>query len=100
MNDTRLITGPEDLYPDGANSVSWVSDPVFEFTTEIDALRTLQLLGDDLQAARREVENVLRYMAAAARAAHQGTHEDGPVSAQAIINETGTARQTVYNWIS
>jgi hypothetical protein len=93
------ITGPDDLYQPGFDSVAYTKDPVFEFKTEVDALMTFQALRYNLEAAREEERQVLRYMEAAAKAARQGTFEDGPVTPQAIINESGVARQTVYNWI-
>ncbi|MBF6416991.1 hypothetical protein [Nocardia cyriacigeorgica] len=100
MATTKLITGPDNLYSDNTDSIQWTADPVFEFATEVDALRTIQLLGEDLRTAREQVRQVTRYLQAAARAAHLGTTEDGPVQPQAIINESGVARATVYNWIS
>ncbi|MGW6698874.1 hypothetical protein [Nocardia sp. NPDC055049] len=97
--EQRTITGPEDLYTEGAASVGYTVDPQFEFETEVDALMTLQLLADDLRGARELERHILRYMAAASAAAHRGTAQDGPVAPQSIIMETGVARQTVYNWI-
>ncbi|MEU1550190.1 hypothetical protein [Nocardia sp. NPDC005745] len=97
--EQRIITGPDDLYVPGTVDINWLVEPVFQFKTEVDALRTLDLLGEDLTTARQQVNQVMRYLEAAAKAAHSGTTEDGPVKPQAIINETGLARQTIYNWI-
>lgn len=94
-----LITGPDNLYPEGTGTIDWTAQPRFEFDTEADALETLQLLADDLRAAREQERQLLRYMEAAAVAARRGAGEDGPVTPQAIINHTGVARRTVYKWI-
>lgn len=99
IRTVRTITGPDDLYPEGTEGISWNDEPVFQFATEVDALRTLQLLGEDLAAARENVRHITRHLEAAARAARQGTAE-GPVTPQAIINESGVARRTVYKWIA
>jgi hypothetical protein len=76
--------------------VDWVSDPEFDFQTEIDALQMLQALGDELRSAREQVEHCMRYLTAAVKAAY-AVREDEPVSKQAIIRESGLARQTVYD---
>lgn len=99
MSRIITITGPDELYGQNGDSIEWTADPDFQFETEVDALQVLQLLGEDLRAAREQVQQIMRYMEAAAKAAHAGTEQDGPVAPQAIINETGVARQTVYNWI-
>jgi citrate lyase alpha subunit len=78
--------------------VHWLHDPVFKFETEVDALRMLEILGDELKVAREQVRHTTRYLAAAVQAARQVTEDDGkPVSKQAIIGASGLARQTVYN---
>lgn len=95
----RLITGPGELYRDGLDSIDWTEDPDFKFLTEVDALQTLEMLGDDLRNAREQVRQVMRYIQAAAISARNGTREDGKVKPQAIISHSGVARQTVYNMI-
>ncbi|MDE1675134.1 hypothetical protein [Nocardia gipuzkoensis] len=97
--EQKIITGPDDLYLPGTEHVGWLVEPIFQFETEIDALRTLSLLGEDLATARQQVNQIMRYLEAAAKAAHAGTAKDGKVAPQAIINESGLARQTIYNWI-
>ncbi|WP_131888787.1 hypothetical protein [Actinomadura rubrisoli] len=87
------FTGPIDIETD----LDWTKEPVFEFETEVDALQTLQFLGEDLKAAREQVRHIMRYMDAAVRAArHNG---EGDTQPQAIINHSGLARQTVYNML-
>ncbi|NUW45539.1 hypothetical protein [Nonomuraea rhodomycinica] len=97
--DQRLITGPNELYHDDRDSIDWTEDPDFRFLTEVDALQTLEMLGNDLRAAREQVKHLMRYIRAAAVSARNGTVQDGQVSPQAIINHTKLARQTVYNMI-
>ena len=97
--NTITITTPDDLFDGDAGPIPWGADPDFQFATEVDALSTLQLLRDELESAREQVRHTMRYLEAAAKAAHGGTAEDGPVNPQAIINHSGVARQTVYNWI-
>jgi len=85
-HEPKIFTGPEDL-----NEVNWLVEPVFVFSDEVPALETLEFLGEDLKAAREQVEAIMRYMRAAVKAA-------GAVSSrQAIINHSGLARQTVYD---
>lgn len=73
--------------------VDWISEPVFEFKSEADALVMLQALGDELRTAREQERHCMRYLAAAIQQAR--SIENRP-SKQAIINETGLARQTVF----
>lgn len=95
----RLITGPGELYRDNLDSIDWTEEPDFKFLTEVDALQTLEMLGDDLKSAREQIKHLMRYIAAAAVSARKGTVTEGAVSPQAIIGHTGLARQTVYNMI-
>ena len=95
----RFITGPNELYRDDLDSIDWTEEPEFKFLTEVDALQTLELLGNDLKAAREQIKYLMRYIQAAAVSARNGTVQDGPVAPQAIIGHTGLARQTVYNMI-
>lgn len=103
--DQITFTDVDDLYQDphtGEPSdiyIGWTIDPVFEFSTEVDALQVFQALGEELRATREQERHILRYMEAAAKAAHGGTAQDGEVAPQAIINESGVARATVYKWI-
>lgn len=88
---TVTFTGPIDV----TTELDWNKEPVFEFATEVDALQALELLGDDLKAAREQVRQIMRYMTAAVRGArHNG---EGDTQPQAIINHSGLARQTVYD---
>lgn len=91
--DTKTFTGPIEI----GTELDWTKHPVFEFATEVDALQTLTHLGDDLRAAREQVQQIMRYMGAAVRAArHNG---EGDTSPQAIIGHSGLARQTVYTML-
>lgn len=75
--------------------VDWTREPEFEFADEVDALTTLQELGDELRTAREQVRQVTRYLHAAVRAAREQTD----ATTAAIINESGLARQTVYTML-
>lgn len=94
-----IIRNMDELYLPNTEQIDWTKQPVFQFTTEVAALQTLEALGDDLRSAREQVRHLMRYIDAAVKSAHQGTNKDGSVSPQAIINHTGLARQTVYNMI-
>lgn len=74
--------------------VDWVSDPTFQFDTEVDASVMLQTLRDELRTARTQVRHIMRYMAIAVRTAHRNG-----VLPQTIIRESGLARRTVYRMI-
>lgn len=87
-----VITGPDDL----ADGERWDKEPVFDFATEADALRTFELLGEDLRAAREQARQVMRYMTAAVLAAKTMNEAERP-TAQGIIGHSKLARQTVYN---
>jgi hypothetical protein len=76
--------------------VDWVSEPVFEFETEVDALKMLQALSDELRSAREQVRHAMRYMGAAVQAARTVVEDGKPVSKQAITRESGLSRRTVY----
>ena len=91
--DKVTFTGPIDIETD----LDWTKEPVFEFETEVDALETLQFLGEDLKAAREQVRQIMRYMHAAVNAAHH--NGEGKTQPQAIINHSGLARQTVYTML-
>lgn len=97
--DEITIRNPAELYDPGTDSINWTKKPKFEFATEVDALETLVLLGEDLRAAREQVRQVMRYMSAAVIAARNTTEGGERVAPQAIINHSGLARQTVYNLI-
>lgn len=79
---------------------NWNEDPDFRFTTEVDALMTLQDLAQDLESAREQVRQVMRYMTAAVLAARAVEEDGSPVSKQAIIGHSGLSRQTVYDILS
>lgn len=82
----------DERFSDGS-FVDWTKPAEFEFVDEVDALNALQELGADLVAARKQVEHVTRYLKAACVAAYA----QADVSPQAIIRESGLARQTVYD---
>ncbi|MFI6485148.1 hypothetical protein ACIBH1_45070 [Nonomuraea sp. NPDC050663] len=99
----RHITGPDDLYGD-SDSVSWVEEPIFDFPDEAAALEVLRLLGDDLEAARRQEQEVMRWLKAAAEAAHRtpgtaGRGKGPTVSKEAIIANSGLSRDLIYRWL-
>lgn len=99
-NTPKRITNAGELYHEELDTLAYNVDPVFEFATEVDALGVLQQLSWDLEAAREQERQVLRYMAAAVRAAAAGTSEDGPVSPEAITGHAGVNRQRVDNWLT
>jgi len=77
--------------------IDWtVKKPEFAFDSEVQALMTLQNLGEDLKNARRQLQHVMRYMRAAVLAAREPMEDGKPVSKEAIIGHTGMARKTVY----
>lgn len=75
--------------------VVWGQPATFEFADEIDALKTIDQLGDELRSARRQVEEITRYL----KQAIADGHRQVGVSPQALINTSGLARQTVYDVI-
>lgn len=77
--------------------VRWDQSPRFDFATEVDALEALQTLGDHLAGARREVEETMRYLRSAVRAAR--LNGEGLTSADAIIGHSGLSRRTVYKML-
>lgn len=83
------ITGPD-------FEVDWTLDPEFDFTCEVDALETVELLGEQLRLAREQVRQVMRYMTAAVKGAAAMDEAERPTP-QAIINHSRLARQTVYD---
>jgi hypothetical protein len=93
-----VITNANEMYLPGTEQIDWTKDPEFQFETEIDALQSLEMLGDDLKSAREQIKHLMRYIEAAVSAS-QATAQDGKVKPQAIIGHTGLARQTVYNML-
>jgi hypothetical protein len=92
--DKIEIKNTDELVESG---IAWNREPVFVFETEVDALQTLEALGDQLKAAREQVRQIMRYMRAAVPAArHNG---EGDTNPQAIISHSGLARQTVYDML-
>ncbi len=87
-----VITGADDLDWE----VDWTKEPIFDFATEVDALRTVELLGEDLRAAREQVRQVMRYMTAAVQATKRMDEAERPTP-QGIIGHSKLARQTVYD---
>jgi hypothetical protein len=81
----------------GDSMVDWTRQAEFDFGTEVDALLTLQELGEELRGARRQVEETMRYLRAAVRAAR--INGEGMTSAEAIIRESGLSRRTVYKML-
>jgi len=80
---------------DDGSMVDWTLPAEFHFATEVDALETVGELADDLRAARRQVDETMRYLKAAIAAS--ATTDEGPVKPQALITHSGLARQTVYD---
>lgn len=74
--------------------INWTVTPRFDFATEVDALQTLVDLGERLALARREVDELMRYLRAAVPAAR--VNGEGITAAQAIIDHSGLSRRTVY----
>lgn len=81
--------------PNGVE-VDWTKEPSFYFSTEVDALMTLQDLGDQLASARRQVREIMRYMNAAVVAARVPYKNGEQTSPTAIIGHSGLSRRTVY----
>lgn len=81
--------------PDGS-MVDWTREPTFAFADEVDALTTLDELGQELTAAREQVRQITRYLHTAVRAAR----EQSGASPTAIINHSGLARRTVYTMLA
>jgi hypothetical protein len=90
--DKVTIRNADELIEHG---VTWNHEPGFEFTTEVDALQTVEVLGDQLRAAREQVRQIMRWIEVAVPAAHH--NGEGETQPQAIINHSGLARQTVYD---
>lgn len=78
--------------------IRWDVAPHFEFATEVAALTTLAELGDHLTNARRQIDEIMRYLRAAIPAAH--SNGEGETSVQAIIGHSGLSRRTVYQILS
>jgi hypothetical protein len=87
-------TGP---YKDGLVDVDWTNPaPTFKFHTEVGALATLDDLGSQLRSARRQVEEVMRYMRAAVLAAREPYEDGEQTTPTAIIGNSGLSRRKVY----
>lgn len=82
-----------------STEVLWNQAPNFVFDTEVDALIALDDLGDQLRAAREQVDQTMRYLRAAVRAADEVVEDDGPIAFQALVNHSGLARQTVKDML-
>lgn len=76
--------------------IEWTKPAEFDFANEVDGLTTLQELGDELRQIREHEKHVMRYLTAAAQAVRL-QHQTQP---QAIIRESGVARQTIYNMLA
>jgi hypothetical protein len=87
--ERTTITGPD-------FEVDWTKEPEFDFAYEVDALETMETLYNQLQAAREQVRQIMRYMTAAVKGARAMDEGERPTP-QAIINYSGLARQTVYD---
>ena len=92
MDDKITIRNANELIDHG---ITWNHQPVFEFATEVDALQTVEVLGEQLRAAREHERQIMRWLEAAIPAAHH--NGEGKTQPQAIINHSGVAQQTVYN---
>lgn len=82
------------MAPLNSTEVDWTANPNYSFDTEVEGLEALIELGDHLRAARREVEETMRYLRAAVIATRE--NGEGTTQAQAIINHSGLSRRTVY----
>lgn len=89
--DRITITGPD-------FEVDWTKEPEFNFAYEADALEAMEMLAEQLRAAREQERQVMRYMAAAVKGT-KAMGEDERPTPQAIINHSRVARQTVYNML-
>ncbi|UUV34394.1 hypothetical protein NQK81_13365 [Amycolatopsis roodepoortensis] len=76
--------------------VDWVSDPVFEFDSEVEAMQMLDAIACELSEARAQAHHAMRFLKAAIRAAGEFEEDGHRISASAIIDFSGLARQTVY----
>lgn len=95
MKKVRIVIGyVDDDHPYPGVEVDWVSEPEFAFGTEVAALMTLEDLGAQLEAARKQVRHVMSWMSAAVIAARN--NGEGKTNKEAIINHSGLARQTVH----
>jgi hypothetical protein len=81
--------------PNTDSFVDWTRQPEFRFADEVDALTTVQELGEELRNAREQVRQITRYLQAAVVAAR---HQTG-ATPTALINHSGVARQTVYTML-
>ncbi|MFI6308495.1 hypothetical protein ACIBCH_41935 [Amycolatopsis thailandensis] len=77
--------------------IDWVSEPVFEFESEVDALTMLDRLAEELDNARKQAEHTMRFLKAAVRSAGELREDGGKISAKALIDHSRLARQTVYD---
>ena len=92
MDDKITIRNADELVEHG---VTWNHQPEFEFATEADALQTVEVLSNQLRAAREHERQVMRWLKAAIPAARY--NGEGKTQPQAIINHSRLSRQTVYN---
>ncbi len=86
--------------PDADSFVDWTREAYFDFESEVDALTTIQELGDELAAARKHVEHTMRYLRAAIVAARKPDENGEQTSAEALIGHSGLSRRTVYQIIA
>jgi hypothetical protein len=89
IRTSKAIAGPWEL------DVDWTVEPEFDFAYEVDALETLMWLREQLEAAREQQRQVMRYMNAAVKGADAMDEGERPTR-QAVIGHSGLARQTVY----
>lgn len=79
--------------------IDWTVDPRFHFATEIEALEAVATLGEELRVAREQVRHAMRYLTIAVQTARSGCENGDRVSKLALANNSGIARQTIYNML-
>ena len=89
----KFSNGPDGVF------VDWTAEPNFYFSTEADALTALQDLGEQLESARRQEREIMRYLKAAAHVARIPYENGEQTKVEAIINHSGLSRRTVYGWL-
>lgn len=85
----------DDRPREGESMVDWTKPAEFQFANEVDGLTTLQELGEELRQAREQVAHITRYLHVAVQSLSRQHH----TQPQAMIRESGLARQTVYDML-
>lgn len=89
---TKIINSVDD-FDDLSMTAAWNVEPFFDFQDEVAALQVVDLLGEQVRDLRRQIAHTMRYLKLAANAAI----EQEVTSKNAIVTNSGLARQTVYN---